>query len=69
MLLFNPALALAPLGTYFPVSSCFGFGRLLIFDGASFSNTTVWYFVTNLRASLSGSQAKSQLADLDQDGI
>src|SRR5712692_2260010 len=33
--LFMPALALAPLGIYCPVaSSCFGLGRLLIFDGA-----------------------------------
>src|SRR6266851_5740798 len=38
--LFRPAFALAPLGKYCPVtSSCLGFGRLLIFEGTSFSNT------------------------------
>src|SRR5712692_7289680 len=53
ILLFRPAFADAPLGRYCPVaSSRLGFGRLLILTGWSFSNTTVWYCVTSLRASL-----------------
>ena|SRR2546421_549554 len=51
--LFRPAFALAPLGKYRPVvSSCLSLGRLLILEGASFSNTMVWYCVTSLRACL-----------------
>jgi len=39
ILLFNPDLAAAPLGRYFPFSSCLGFGRFVKFSVCNASNT------------------------------
>ncbi|SRR6266487_2882652 len=47
MLLFNPAFALAPFGTYFPSSSCFGFGRFVRLAVRRSSKAMIWYWLTN----------------------
>ena len=39
--LFNPAFAAAPLGTYFPFSSCLGAGAFVRFFTCKSSNTMI----------------------------